>query len=545
MKNSRSTTQKRRSRKPKAQKASATIIDKLIESETPAFDSFYVEEPMLVFYNGGTSVDPKAGLDECGPYGLTQAKSAISVGIIGTGDSIQSTISLLESWKTRVTPGFNKKKPFDPVLFPHFPGNSRTTGFRCDFVTKPDWQRILTDLELKAVLDRGSQRDKLKSFIDIIVRECEALSDREDVPDIVIITLPSIAEKEFGPAGNVSGEVNTTPDAKKKTKGSKKKPPHEVPGQIPLALVFADSETLQQEEPEGYWNLHHALKARCMKFEFGTQIVWESTLKGKGVTQDPASIAWNMSAALYYKAGNVPWQVESLPDNVCFVGISFYKENPTAKAHIQTSLAQVFGAGEGLVLKGEKAVVDKKRDRRPHLTEDGAESILKRAIEKYTQSNSLPPKRVVVHKTSNFWPEEVRGFQKALGNIRLSDFVAIDSNTDIRLMRIGHKPPLRGTVVTIAPRRYILYTTGYVPHFRAYPGAKIPRPLEILEHIGDSPATDICRDILALTKLNWNSAAFANSLPITISFARSVGRILTEVTEEEASHLKTKYRYFM
>lgn len=526
--------------------AKATIIDTLIESETPAFDSFYVEEPSLVFYGGGTSVDPKTGLDQCGPFGLAQAKASISVGIIGTGDSIQAAINLLESWKTRVSPGFNKKKPYDPVLFPHFPGNSTATGFRCEFVTKGDWQRILTELELKAILERSSaQRDKLKSFIDTIVRECEALADREDVPDIVLITLPTIAEKEFGPAGNISAQDAEAPVRKSKAKNTSKKQHHIVPGQMQLPLVFTDSEAMQEQEHDGYWNLHHALKARCMKFEFGTQIVWESTLKRKGVTQDPATIAWNMSSALYYKAGNVPWQVDNLPDNVCFVGISFYKENPTAKAHMQTSLAQVFGAGEGLVLKGEKAVVDKKRDRRPHLTEDGAESILRRAIEKYSHSKSIPPKRVVVHKTSTFWPEEIRGFQKALDTIRLCDFVAIDTHTDIRLMRIGHKPPLRGTVVTIAPRRYLLYTTGYVPHFRAYPGAKIPRPLEILEHIGESPATDICRDILALTKLNWNSAAFANSLPITISFARSVGRILTEVTEEEAKYLKTKYRYFM
>jgi hypothetical protein len=34
---------------------------------------------------------------------------------------------------------------------------------------------------------------------------------------------------------------------------------------------------------------------------------------------------------------------------------------------MQTSLAQVFGAGEGLVLKGEKATFDRKRDRKAHL----------------------------------------------------------------------------------------------------------------------------------------------------------------------------------
>jgi hypothetical protein len=84
---------------------------------------------------------------------------------------------------------------------------------------------------------------------------------------------------------------------------------------------------------------------------------------GGGGTQDPASIAWNLLTALYYKAGNRPWQLQMLPENACYVGVSFYKETPYANADLQTSLAQVFGAGEGLVLKGRRAIIDKQRDR--------------------------------------------------------------------------------------------------------------------------------------------------------------------------------------
>lgn len=539
-KNSKKSDSKRKF--PRERNASFSPIDKLIESQVPAFSSYYLEEPKLVFHNGGCSVDPKAGLDEFGPFDLELAKRVIKIGIIGTGESIQAALNLLQSWQTRVSPGFNRKKAFDPILFPHFPGNTKETGFRCEFAARQNWTRTIPEIELKAALDKSSDREKLKSFIDILVRECEALATPEDVPDVVIITLPAVAEKEFGPAGNIKKD-DFAPRKKKRIAKLKSHSPS--PGQLLLPIVFQESETAEEQESEGYWNLHHALKARCMKFQFGTQIIWESTLNGKGVTQDPASIAWNLSAAIYYKAGNVPWQVQALPENVCFVGISFFKENPNSSADMQTSLAQVFGAGEGLVLKGEKAIVDKKRDRSPHLSESSAESILKRAIDQFTQSNGTNPKRVVVHKTSTFWPEEIKGFQKALGSIRFFDFVAFDNFTDIRFMRIGHKPPLRGTLIILAPKRYLLYTTGFVPHFRAYPGPKIPRPIEIIEHIGDSPATDICREILALTKLNWNSAAFANSSPITISFARSVGRILTEVTLKEDSNLKTKYRYFM
>ena len=83
-------------------------------------------------------------------------------------------------------------------------------------------------------------------------------------------------------------------------------------------------------------------------------MAWESTLQGDGMTQDPASAAWNFFTALYYKSNNIPWQLAAVPQNTCFVGVTFYKESPLEGADMQSSLAQVFsGHGEGVVLKGE------------------------------------------------------------------------------------------------------------------------------------------------------------------------------------------------
>jgi hypothetical protein len=45
---------------------------------------------------------------------------------------------------------------------------------------------------------------------------------------------------------------------------------------------------------------------------------------------------------LYYKAGNNPWEVEGLPFDTCFLGISFFKTGLDANAATHTSLAQVF-----------------------------------------------------------------------------------------------------------------------------------------------------------------------------------------------------------
>jgi hypothetical protein len=72
---------------------------------------------------------------------------------------------------------------------------------------------------------------------------------------------------------------------------------------------------------------------------------------------------------------------------------------------------------------------------------------------------------------------------------------------------------------------------------------RIPNPVEIVEHHGDSPTEQICSEVMALTKLNWNSCSFGSSDPITILFARTVGRILAELPPEITP--QTKYRFYM
>jgi len=111
-----------------------------------------------------------------------------------------------------------------------------------------------------------------------------------------------------------------------------------------------------------------------MKHGLPTQIVWESTLRGKNVTQDPATMAWNLFTAIYHKANNVPWQLETLPEATCFVGISFFRSDPSKPA-LKTSLAQAFsGRGKGLVIQG--TITDRKGNPVPHLSEKGGRSFV-------------------------------------------------------------------------------------------------------------------------------------------------------------------------
>jgi hypothetical protein len=151
------------------------------------------------------------------------------------------------------------------------------------------------------------------------------------------------------------------------------------------------------------------------------------------------------------------------------------------------------------------------------------------------------PDRVVVHKTTTFHKEEVDGFTKAAKNrVPTLDYVWMRA-TSFRIVRKGFEEPWRGTLCTLTGQSY-LFTGGYVPWWNEYPGMHIPAPLEV----GSAAATDIkdrAREILTLTKMNWNSSDGIASLPITLLFARRVGELMCELSENASP--KPSYRFYI
>lgn len=515
-------------------------MDDLLEQLRPRFQSFYIEEPKLVFGGGALSVDPKAGLETFGPFGYSSGiVQRVRIGVIGTGEGVQDFLNFLQRCQNRVSTGLNKRgKPLDPHCFPSFPGCNPDQTFRTSFSADNTAHRrtISEELFVKVAQTAGEQA-RVHAVVDLIVEQLTALANLDEPPDVVILVMPKVIEDTCASIGLALARQRAVLSPEQKFQRRVQK---EISrGQSFFSLDFDSASPAAETKQDAFFNIHHALKAHAMSTGLTTQLVWQSTFQETNL----ASVAWNLFTALYYKAGNSPWRIQSLPENTCYVGIAFVKESPKAGADMQTSLAQVFGAGEGLVLQGERAIRDKSRDSKPHLAEDAAERLLRRAIKLYqAQNDQLAPKRVVIHKTSRYWPEELRGFRKALGAIYHYDFLAIEQ-METRFMRVGKRPVLRGTVIQLARAHYLFFGNGFVPYLRAYPGKRLPCPLEIIEHHGDSPASVICQELLALTKLNWNTCAFGSSLPITLRFARDVGKILCELPK--GSPIESKYRYFM
>src|SRR5262249_26887538 len=158
-------------------------------------------------------------------------------------------------------------------------------------------------------------------------------------------------------------------------------------------------------------------------------------------------------------------------------------------------------AGDGYVLRGNTFEWNEaEQGRSPHLTKDLAARLLRDVIERYKKQNrnSLPT-RIVIHKSSRYREEELAGLQEESEIVTRRDFVDRVSR-GVQFYGTVDSPPLRGTYVKFSDDDLLLYTSGYIPFLRTYPGARVPQPLEVLEHHGDSPWDGVLKEILALTK---------------------------------------------
>lgn len=501
-----------------------------------------ISEPELLFGGSFPTIDPKTGLTLYGPYSIT--KNSVRVGIIGDKTTIEQTKAILERM-TSIVKGPDR----NPIWTPDFPGFSADHPFKCEIITDDKWYQTIATREVDDLQSLPRVEQRISRSVEIFIKYLSNIVEREEAPDIVICAPPKQMMKLC-----ISDKDPKTRGRKAKSKAEKK------------FHVSEDQSTMFDFMPEEYRqareqylisisadNFHHLLKAQAMKFDVLTQFVLPDTLEaitskerklGMRGLQDDATFAWNWAVALLYKCGGRLWKPITFASDTCFVGISFFRAKDVYGGGMGTSLAQVFTPeGEGLVIRGERFAWA--RGKSPHLSQDSSERLLKSAIDLFQkQTGGRRPTRVVIHKSSKFADDEIKGFKNALGDIPRFDFVAIlDRSRKIRLFREGYNPVLRGTMVTLPDKSWLLYTKAYIPFLKVYPGPHVPRPLEIIQHVGDTLPEKISEEILALTKLNWNNADFASYLPITLLFSKQVGRILREIPSDRTP--KNKYMYYM
>lgn len=520
------------------------------ENPVPNFEGGVLDESLIMFGGGHCHVDPKVGLGLYGPYSNPEQRSpslkSMSVGIIGPS----AMISDAQQWLTAIK-GALINDGSQPFLYPHFPGLNEEAPFQCELVNNDTWNESFVFGELEKVLN---STEDFFTRIDLIsklyTQRLEIISQREPRPNVVLCCIPQEVIDLCTVRENRTGEVKRIKFSDREKKLERRKLKFMATGQ--LDIFNQVTELLNDEEPFVHQNLRRGIKAESMKFGIPTQLVWPRTLalsstkskvKEKS-SQDIATRAWNFSTALYYKSGGSPWRLHKLDQGVCFIGISFYRDIKDKNSRMRTSMAQTFtAAGDGYVLRGNTFEWNESLGKSPHLDQNSAHTLIQRVLDLYkSQNRGRLPGRIVVHKSSKFWDEELKGFKSACELVPRKDFVAF-GRRGIQFYRPGDYPPVRGTYIKFSNDNFLLYTVGYTPFLKSYNGPRVPMPLEVVQYIGDSPWLTMLTEVLALTKMNWNTADFACAQPITTAFSQKVGLILAELPEDYP--VRSEYRFYM
>jgi hypothetical protein len=518
----------------------------LTSKRVPLFAATFIPEPALEFGDHQQLADPRVGLGIHGPFDRHEARhTPIRLGLIGTGPLIDKTRQWIAKCQSSVPAirritrkGSTLEVPTDPAAVPTFPGMRAV--FDADFVLNPQHIVTLSARELNEIDSVELYEPRVTRLAQLLGNQLAVLADKGSPPDVVLVALPYEIRKRCTTPSNHRrrGKVPLSLGALLRASVAK----DNAMGQLSLLDVAAAHNVNVDEDDRESVVLHSALKIHGMHAGLPTQLLWEGTLDGVGV-EDDATIAWNVWSGIYYKARNELWRLTGLAANACFVGISFYKDRSDER--LRSCVAQAFSdRGEGLVLRSEPFAWKNEMEKTPHLERRMASEMLTRVLKAYRDHLHVQPSRVVIHKWQRYWPEERAGFEDALEmmGVHSHDFVAFGSR-GLRFFRAGQEPVVRGTYISLGPAEGLLFTRGYVPFLRRYPGMRVPRPLEIIEHHGSGSMIEIAREILALTKLDWNTTMFAGKEPITTAFAEDVGRILSELPHTVQA--KPSYRFYM
>jgi hypothetical protein len=491
-----------------------------------------LDEPMLEFGDARDS-RVKEGLLVGGPFSLALGAAhprVVRTGLIGTRPAVAATRAFLDRVIRQVPSG----RPV-ALLAPDFPGFEPT--LRASLAVDPYWTKEVD----QTAFDRALGEPRALAFESLLAMWSEAvheLAERDNRPDVVICCLPGellshcrTIERKESPA-----EAKQAKDHKRR----RKTPAHQ-PSLFDLQDGSIEAASSPAEEDLLFRDFRRALKASVMDSHIPIQIVTPGLFEeGRKGQQDPATRAWNLSVALFYKAGGIPWRVETDIEQTCFVGIAFHHLRTTKRRLVYSSLAQAFSSeGDGFALRGDSVPYDPNK-RSVHLDQAQTETLLGRVLASYQDRMGREPLRVVVHKSSAFDAAEAEGASRALASIPSWQLVTLRSS-EFRLVRQGIYPPHRGSLCRLGDASF-LFTTGYSPQRQTYKGAHIPVPLELLS---DRPEPDemIAREVLALTKMNWNSADDHGRHPITLAFAQKVGAIMSEVPQDKMP--LPGYRYYM
>lgn len=511
------------------------------------YELIRLEEPKLQFRFEQRLEDPRDGLTLFGPLS-EGAPYGLRAGVVGTS----AGLDLFRRWVDRI----QRPVCVDPpkLARPPFP------GFEAVFGIPWDPEPVLTieidrkKLDGSLYLDDRPQRiyQTVELFASPIVR---ALTEEDVRPDIWFVVVPDEVRKYCRPMSPpVDPELRQSAI---KHFASRRAAKEEIRRLDEAPALFPELDATMSELVEPYRYAEHfrnQLKARLLEHKISTQVLRESTIANVGPAREggpspgdvrrQSEIAWNVSTAAFYKAWGRPWKVADIREGVCYVGLVFKKDSRSADPRSACCAAQMFlDSGDGVVFKGAVGPWYSPETGDFHLTREAAEELVALAVTSYRDKTKegLPPRELFLHGKVGFHNEEWEGFRDAVDSRTRLVGVKIRDDSGFKLYRTTDTPILRGLAYVRYERLGYLWTRGWTPRLQTYPGREVPNPLTVELNRGEASIETVLQDILALTKLNYNSCIFGDGQPITLKFANAVGEVLTAGPVEGIPPLPFQY----
>ncbi|MEZ5991413.1 MAG: hypothetical protein R3E76_03575 [Planctomycetota bacterium] len=508
-----------------------------------------IDEPLLEFGYGQTATFAKDGLSLYGPLDASPV-GGVTLGVVGTAKGIR----LFDAWCKRL----KRPIPGDGNSRPTFPGFEATFGAPIRILQNA--KHVVDEGELRRQLGNLDKHQRTRAVVDLFVNPIlRHLEEEDSEPAVWYLVLPGIVKEHCRPLSSSFGETRAEPELRMSMKSAfaALEPPKDAPKFLfeELQKDLDQEAAKRREVAEAYMyapDFRSQLKVRMLG-KAVTQVVQEQKLSVAGQwslkDKEPSKnegyeslerndIAWSILTTTFYKAGGRPWRIHGVRPGVCYLGLVFKHAPKEQDPDFACCAAQLhIDSGDGVVFRGALGPWHTGSNQF-HLTRPAAEAIAKRAIDQYRRKTGSPPNELFIHGRARFDADEWGGFASA-GTAAGTKVVGIRMAKvpTFKLFTEHNYPPLRGTVVVQAPNRALLWTIGYVPRLGYSMGVGQPNPLSVEVVRGTSDILQVCRDVLSLTKVNYNACIFGDGLPVTLRFADNIGSILTAAPRLGGSHL--------
>jgi hypothetical protein len=501
---------------------------------TKPFKVRHLKEPTLRFAHNQSVEDPRDGLTLFGPFDKGLVNN-FSVGIIGTPEGIRRC----KSWLYKI----NKPiyHPTRDVARPFFPGFEEVFGVSINLNAIPE---LPVDEKLLGLFYRyDDPHVRVSEIVDLYADQLlKYIKEGERIPRLWFVVIPDIVYTLCRP----------------KSKNTAENPIHvgiSDPYTRQVEGWFENEDYPRWREAYKYENhFHNQLKIKLLKHRLLTQIVKEKTIayheylnltdKQRSARRNfETAIAWNLCATMYYKIGGLPWKLGDIRQEVCYIGLSFKQDRQNVDERYACCAAQMFlDSGDGTVFRGRVGPYYNPATKEYHLTREKAFELLSLALDSFKKENEGNlPKQIFIHGKTFFGDDEWAGFTDAADNKVSLIGIRIRHEKIFKLFRSKNYPILRGSYYIKGKRTAYLWTKGFIPRLQSILGLETPNPLSVHLIRGEEDIVTVCRDILALTKLNYNSCIFCDGTPVTLKFADAIGEILTAGPNENLEILPFMY----